>query len=174
LAAASAVRKVALKLDRATLNTSANESALVMLYPRVMVAAGSLALTAGGLRAWMRVSFHCVISPAQMRPSVSLSSICPSPAPPHEGQHRRPTAVGRVIAERAANKVGVGGGVQAVDVVGHHHGLPEQGELEQRAKYCGKVPRDASVGAHEILFHIAKMKRINQNRDFPFRAGSII
>jgi hypothetical protein len=56
-----------------------------------------------------------------------------------------------VIAERAANKVGVGGGVQAVDVVGHHHGLPEQGELEQRPKFRGKVLRDASVGAHEIL-----------------------
>ncbi len=48
-------------------------------------------------------------------------------------------------------EVGIGVRVQAVDVVGHHHGLPPQGELEQRAKLTGKILGDAPVGAHEIL-----------------------
>jgi len=53
--------------------------------------------------------------------------------------------------EGGGYEVGIGVGVQAVDVVGHHHGLPPQGELEQRAKLTGKSLRDAPVGAHKIL-----------------------
>jgi hypothetical protein len=50
-----------------------------------------------------------------------------------------------------AYEVAVGGGVEPSDVVGDHHGLAVEGELDQVA-ILGKLgTRDASIRSHKVL-----------------------
>jgi hypothetical protein len=89
-----------------------------------------------------------VISPAQIRPTVSLPSTCA----PHQliKKNKSTKITDQRQKRRGVYEVGIGGG-EAIDVVGEDQGLSKQRELNQITELDEEIGCQSSVRTHKIL-----------------------